>query len=405
MVHPRDFFPTHRSVATSDGFSLLEKAGYVKTVSAGCIALLPFAVLTMRNIAEAVRRIALEHSFSEVALPLLQRRELWDESERATKYQELLCEASMGDDKRYVINPTQEEAMLDIFRLSASQADELPFCLFQISERIRKEIRPAHGLIRSRCFTLADFYAICRDEAESEVMSTVLEKILVSVAEWADLPIRKAIYWPPTSGMTRTSYWIPSSTKQCIVTSCPACGSSYRMGRFTECPSCKGAELEQVYAVEVGDITRSGDSVSKPMNVSVPHAQTPVSLTMAGIGISRLLQLIAEYHHDQHGLVWLIRMAPYAIELIASSEREGEARALHAVLIRKGYSVLLDVRSLSLGRRLIDADLIGVPTRVVLGKHTPIGSFDVKQRRTGEESIVNIEQLLSLLDELTKKGR
>ena len=78
MIYTQGLFPTRRITDESDGFAILEVASYVKAVSPGCIALLPFGVLVMRNIANAIRRIAAEHGFSEVALPLLQRRELWE---------------------------------------------------------------------------------------------------------------------------------------------------------------------------------------------------------------------------------------------------------------------------------------------------------------------------------------
>ncbi|MBT9138954.1 MAG: Proline--tRNA ligase [Syntrophomonadaceae bacterium] len=404
MIFSKEFFPTHRLVDKSDGFSVLEAAAYVKVVSPGCITLLPFGVLVMRNIAENIRRIASQHGFFEVALPLIQKRELWEESGRAFKYPGLLCETTIGNEKRYVINPTQEEAVLDLFRLSNLKIDALPLRLFQVGERVRNEIRPAHGLIRSRCFTLADFYALCRDEIEMEEAAQVLEQIMTKVVKWAGLPVQKGMYYPSTMGVPTYSYWTPSETKQCILVVCRICDVSYRSSNLLVlCPTCGSRDLDSVKAVEIGDVMRSGIALSESMSVTAINTQTPIHVAMAGIGVSRLLQLMAEYYHDKNGLSWPIRMAPFVVELIAIPEREKEAHDLYIELSKAGYPSLLDLRNLSLGRRLIDGDLFGIPIRVILGNKTFRGSFDVKERRTGYEKEMGREGLFNLINQINRK--
>jgi prolyl-tRNA synthetase len=404
MIYTQRLFPTHHITVKADGFAFLEAAGYVKTISSGCIALLPLGVLVMRNITETIRHIAADYGFSEVALPLLQKRELWEKSGRATKYSGLLCETTMGDNKRYIINPTQEEAILDLFCSSTFHVDDLPLRLFQIGERARNEIRPAHGLIRARCFNLADFYALCRNEAEIEKETQILEQIIMAIGKWAGLPIQKAFDYSLTKDIPTYSYWIPSTTKLCTVTICRGCGVSYRVQEpLASCPKCGDHKLDSIEAIEIGHVMQIGKALSEAMSAVVPNTKTPVQMVIGGIGLNRFLQLMAEHHHDKNGLTWPIRIAPYIVHVIAISEREKEARDLFAMLEKAGYTVLLDLRARSLGWRLIDADLFGIPIRVVLGNKTPIGTFDVKERRTGIETKADTKKLLGLIAELVQK--
>lgn len=395
-------FPTQRPDSDStDGFAWLEAAGYVKAVSPGCIALLPFGVLVLHKIAQAVRSNCQCHGFWEVALPLLQKYELWQESGRAEKYPGLLCETTIGGDKRYVINPTQEEAVLDLFRSSAFLANDLPLRFFHIGERVRNEIRPAYGLIRSRCFTLADMYTLAPDAAVCEDEAQRVEAVMDDVLKWTALPVRRGVHYPSPMGVLTYSHWVPSVTKQCIVSVCRACGASYRAHKvLTSCPSCSSNDFESVEGAEIGDVTRSGKALAEVIAAKPVNSDQPAYVAMAGIGVSRLLQLLAEYYHDKSGLAWPVRMAPFQIHIIGVHSRSGEAHDLYNRLRAAGCEVLLDLRPQSLGRLLVDADLIGVPVRVIFGSKTAAGSFEVRYRRTGATSVVSLDNLDNLAHQL-----
>lgn len=400
MIYEHSFFPTKKPDAESDGFSLLEASGFVKVISPGCIALLPFGTALLQKVSHAIRTIAADHGFSEVALPLLQKYDLWEESGRAAKYPGLLCETIIGD-KRFVINPTQEEAVLDLFRQSGFLARDLPIRVFHLGERVRNEIRPAHGLIRSRSFTLVDLYALTHSAEDSELAARDLESVMDEVIKWAGLPARRGMYFPSTMGVPTYSYWIPSVTKQCIVPVCRNCGASYRVREeLKTCPSCEHSEFDLVDGAEIGDVMRSGNNLSSIMQATPANSDVPVHVAMMGLGVSRLLQLIAENHHDDKGLVFPYHIAPYLVHMVAGDARTLEARELYHALKRAGHSVLLDLRKQSLGRRLVDADLLGAPFRVVLGNKTAAGSYEVRNRLTGESQETTDDYLHTLLMEV-----
>ena len=400
MIYEHSFFPTRKVNGEHDGFALLEASGFVKMISSGCIALLPFGTALLHKVSEAIRNIAADHGFSEVVLPLLQKYDLWEESGRAAKYPGLLCETTIGD-KRFVINPTQEEAVLDLFRQSGFLAKDLPIRVFHLGERVRNEIRPAHGLIRSRSFTLVDLYALTHSAEDSELAARDLESVMDGVIKWTGLPARRGMYFPSTMGVPTYSYWIPSVTKQCIVPVCRNCGASFRVREeLKTCPLCNHTEFDLVDGAEIGDVMRSGNNLSSVMQASPVNSDVLVYVAMMGLGVSRLLQLIAEKHHDDKGLVFPYHIAPYLVHMIAGEARANEARQLYHTLNRAGYSVLLDLRKQSLGRRLVDADLLGAPFRVVLGNKTNAGLYEVRNRLTGESQEATDEYLHTLLMEV-----
>ncbi len=116
-----------------------------------------------------------------------------------------------------------------------------------------------------------------------------------------------------------------------------------------------------------------------------------------GIGPARTMAAIVEQHHDEHGIKWPRSVAPYDVHLIALPGLEERAEGVARKLDEAGDEVLLDDRDQRAGEKFADADLIGVPVRVTVGKKTlDDGAVDVRVRETGEERRVAIDDLTSL---------
>lgn len=397
MICKENMFPTRKLEGERSGFSLLESAGYVKTVSPGCIAFLPFGTKTLQKITSVIRQICQEEGFVEISLPLLQKHELWMETGRAEKYASTLSKTMIGG-KEFVINPTQEEAVLDLFRSSNFKKGELPLKVFHVGERVRNEARPAHGLIRSRTFILADVYIIEKDKESLAREVKRLERIMEKVLRRIGIPFKKGLNNPSKAETNTYSYWVQSVTRQCNVLVCDNCGSSYREKEdMPACLKCGASFFSIVEAAEIGDIIQSGDSLSTPMNVCPTDSEKCVHVAMAGIGVSRLLQLAAEYQRDNNGLVWSSKLAPFLVHIISSNEREKEAQSLYENLKAAGIEALLDLRKASFGRLFVDADLLGLPMRAVFGKKTNTGTIEVKNRRSGEIIHMSSGELIAIL--------
>jgi prolyl-tRNA synthetase len=165
------------------------------------------------------------------------------------------------------------------------------------------------------------------------------------------------------------------------------------------CPNC-GGKLRLQTAIEVGHIFKLGSYYSEPLGATFldeDGTEKPMVMGCYGIGPARTMAAIVEQHHDEHGIVWPRSVAPYDVHLIALPGLEEQAEEVARKLDEAGDEVLLDDRDQRAGEKFADADLIGVPVRVTVGKKTlEDGAVDVRLRESGDERRVPIDDLTSL---------
>jgi prolyl-tRNA synthetase len=162
------------------------------------------------------------------------------------------------------------------------------------------------------------------------------------------------------------------------------------------CPRCGGALGFQT-AIELGHIFKLGTRYSQPLDATFldeDGKEKPVIMGSYGIGPARLMAAVVEQHHDEHGIVWPASIAPYDVHVVALPGVEEQALAAAEALSAAGRDVLLDDRDLRAGEKFADADLIGIPTRVTVGRKTlEDGAVDVRDRATGDEARVAVADL------------
>jgi len=165
------------------------------------------------------------------------------------------------------------------------------------------------------------------------------------------------------------------------------------------CPNCGGA-LRLQTAIEVGHIFKLETRYSVPLDATFldeDGTEKPLIMGSYGIGPARTMAAIVEQHHDEQGIQWPRSVAPYDVHLVVLPGLEEQAEEVAAKLDAAGDAVLLDDRDQRAGEKFADADLIGLPVRVTVGKKTlEDGAVDVRSRATGEERRVPIADLGSL---------
>lgn len=177
------------------------------------------------------------------------------------------------------------------------------------------------------------------------------------------------------------------------------------------CPNC-GHPLEQARGIEVGQIFQLGTKYSQALGATYTDAdgnEKPVIMGCYGIGVSRTVAAIVEQRHDEKGIIWPASVAPFAVVVVPVSERESRqvevARQVYGQLCARGLEVLLDDREERPGVKFADADLIGFPYRVTIGRRTlEQGTVDVKERATGREEAVPVEQVAGYLAGLLERS-
>jgi prolyl-tRNA synthetase len=162
------------------------------------------------------------------------------------------------------------------------------------------------------------------------------------------------------------------------------------------CPECGGRLIVQT-AIEVGHIFKLGTFHSNALGATFldeDGREKPIVMGSYGIGPARTIAAIVEQHHDEHGIAWPRSVAPYDAHVVVLPGLEERGEEVAAVLSEAGRDVLLDDRDQRAGEKFADADLIGCPMRVTVGRKTlDDGAVDVRDRATGEERRVPIDEL------------
>ena len=162
------------------------------------------------------------------------------------------------------------------------------------------------------------------------------------------------------------------------------------------CPNCGGA-LQLQTAIEVGHIFKLGTFYSLPLGATFldeDGKEKPLIMGSYGIGPGRTMAAIVEQRHDEHGIVWPQSVAPYDVHVVVLPGVEEQGARVAEALEAAGATVLLDDRDQRAGEKFADADLIGIPTRITVGKKTlDDGAVDVRDRASGEERRVPVAEV------------
>jgi prolyl-tRNA synthetase len=168
------------------------------------------------------------------------------------------------------------------------------------------------------------------------------------------------------------------------------------------CPQCGGKLVAQT-AIELGHIFKLGTFYSEPFGANYldeDGRERPIVMGSYGIGPGRTIAAIVEQHHDEHGITWPASVAPYDVHIVALPGLEEQAQAAAAPLAAAGLDVLVDDRDARAGEKFADADLVGCPVRVTVGRRAAEEStVDVRERAKGEDKAVSVSELVSKVRE------
>ena len=167
------------------------------------------------------------------------------------------------------------------------------------------------------------------------------------------------------------------------------------------CPVC-GAPIKHARGIEVGQVFKLGTKYSAAMNATYKDENQKDQLIVMGcygIGVTRTLSAVVGQHHDEDGIIWPVSVAPYhaiiSLVNIKDEEQVAAAERIYEELQRAGVEVLLDDRNERPGVKFKDADLLGIPVRITVGKRAPEGVVEYKLRREAEKSEKTIEEAIA----------
>ncbi|BDU50598.1 proline--tRNA ligase [Haliovirga abyssi] len=176
-----------------------------------------------------------------------------------------------------------------------------------------------------------------------------------------------------------------------------------------KCPRCSDGVLNSARGIEVGQIFKLGTKYSEALKcnfINENGRQQPMLMGCYGIGVSRTMAAAVEQNYDESGIIWPISIAPYIVDVIPVNMKDKEqvevAEKLYNNLKENGIEVAIDDRKERAGFKFKDADLIGFPVKVIVGKGIATGKVEVVNRKTGEKEDIEIEELLNYINKLIK---
>ncbi len=406
------FVPTLKEApkdAETKSHKLMSRAGLIKQVASGIYSYLPLGYKVIKKIENIVREELDSIGCSELLMPALQPRDLWEESGRWDKYGDELMRLQDRKERDFCLGPTHEEIITQVVRDYLNSYKKLPLALYQIQTKFRDEMRPRFGLMRGREFIMKDAYTFTETDEQLDEWYKAFTVAYKRIFERCGLETK--IVSSDTGqigGDEADEFMVMSEVGEDTITYCNTCdfGANQEFSGLQEgdkCPKCEGT-IEVAKGIEVGNIFKLGTKYSESMNAKIINKdgkQVPVIMGCYGIGISRTLMASVEQHSNDNGIVWPDEIAPFKVHLIPVNMKNEEqvevANKLYTELKAKGVEVLLDDRNERAGSKFKDADLIGIPYRIVIGKDISEGKVEFRDRNKDTKELVDLLEVLTLI--------
>jgi len=383
---------------------LLIRAGFVDKLMAGVYTYLPLGLRVLDKIKNIVREEINAIGGQEILMPALTPKENWVTTGRWNEIDVMFKLTGVGD-KEYALGSTHEEIVTPLVQKFASSYKDLPCAVYQIQDKFRNEARAKSGLLRGREFSMKDLYSFHKDEKDLDAYYEKSKEAYFNIFKRCGLEAHLVEASGGVFSQFSHEFQVFTQYGEDDVYFCSKCGRHQNKELVPDgdlkCPHC-GAQREIKKAIEVGNIfplkTKFSDAFGYKFT-DEDGKQKPVFMGCYGIGPSRVLGTIAEIYNDANGIIWPETVAPFAVHLISLSKESDEvaqaAEKLYNDLVARGIEVLFDDRmDMSAGGKFADADLIGIPKRIIISKKTlEQDSVEVKMRNEKESNLVKISNI------------
>jgi len=394
---------------TAANAKLLTRAGFVDKLMAGSYTFLPLGWRVEQKIEAIVREEMNAIGSQEILMPLLHPKEVWNETGRwgDPGVKAIMYQFKTADEKEFGMSFTHEEVFLDVVRKNSLSYKNLPIKLYHFSTKFRNEPRAKSGLLRGREFIMKDLYSLhASQESLDEFYWQVKDAYLKAYDRmgFKNVKVVEASGGVFTSGHTH-EFQVLHPIGEDITYYCTKCDWAQNKEIYegtvgTKCPKCSG-QIESASSVELGNIFRFGTVYSEKMKITFKDKDGSLIapyLGSYGIGVSRCLGMLAEMFNDDQGLIWPQAVSPFDVHLISLGEAGDKTERIYNDLTKSGRDVLWDDRQESAGVKLSDADLIGIPYRLVVSDKTlKLDSLEVKARSSQKTEMIKIKDIISWL--------
>ncbi len=367
---------------------LLLRSGMIRKVASGIYNWLPLGFKTLKLVENIVREEMTNTESQEIFMPMVQPRDLWEDSKRWDKFGPELLRFKDRHERDFCLGPTHEEIITDLIRNNLSSYKELPLSLFQIQTKFRDEIRPRYGIMRGREFLMKDAYSFhLNQECLNNTYQTIREAYKAIFNRLGlEYKIVKADSGAIGGEISEEFHVLAESGEDTLAFSEEseiAINAELLINENESIDSLQGKtfpdsqeEIKLAKGIEVGHIFQLGNVYSSAMNATVLDEngnRQALQMGCYGIGVSRIVAAAIEQNHDGKGIIWPKNIAPIQISILPIFKESSDntfifAEKLYKDLSKLGLRVMLDDRQERFGKKITESELVGSSYAVVIGK-------------------------------------
>ena len=392
---------------TAASAKALIRAGYVHKELAGIYDFLPLGLRVLENIKRIIREELNAIGCQELQLTALQNPELWQKTDRWSDQQvDIWFKTKLAAGGELGLAPTHEEPITNLMKTYIKSYKDLPIYAYQFQTKFRNELRAKSGIMRTREFLMKDLYSFCATEEDHEAFYHAAEQAYARIYDRCGLG--------DCTFQTFASGGIFAKFSHEFQTLLPVgedkvyynADKSIVLNEEVMIPEVlsqfglKREDLQCENAAEVGNIFTLKYKYSEPLGLKFTdkdNKEQTVFMGCYGIGVSRVMGVIAEKFLDDKGLVWPENVAPYRYYVIGIGEQGSKLAA--ELEAKNPETVLLDDRNARPGTKFADADLIGIPYRIVISDKTLANNeVELTNRATGKTKLLHFDNIRDILD-------
>lgn len=407
MKYSKSFPKTQKqapSGAESINHKLLVRAGFIDQLMSGSWTLLPLGFRVVSKINDIIREELNKTGAQELLMPLLHPKEIWNETGRWDSAKDIMYQLKK-DNKEFGLSFTHEEIVVDLIRKYQLSPKDYPVKVYHFSTKFRHELRAKSGILRGREFMMKDLYSAHLTEEDmylyyNEVIETYKKifkrlgmEVIVTEASGGVFTDKNSHEFQVLS---------PIGEDLIYYCECGKCDFAQNQEIFKgkEGDKCEGCDCKIVSgkSIEVGNIFPLGTMYAQKMGAFYTDstgAKKPLWLASYGIGPTRVLGTLVELFHDDKGIVWPENVAPYKVHLVSINSNE-KADKVYEALESQGIEVLYDDREVTTGQKFADADLIGLPVRLIVSVKNE-DKIELKKRNQESSELLTLEEVLKKL--------
>jgi len=380
---------------------LLLRGGFIYQVFAGIYSYLPLGFRVLERIDQIIREELAKKGIQDMVMPVVHPASLWQKTGRWDEMNDVLIKFKNKKGQKFLIAPTHEEVVTQIAKSVIKSYKDLPMIVNQNQIKFRDETRVYGGLIRLREFTMQDAYSFDKDEKGLDKNFIKIKDIYSNIFKRCGLKTIAVQADPGAMGGKGSQEFmvlaLSGEDKIYICQKCRYAVNSEIVNKKKICPKCR-TKLKVENCIELGHVFKLGTKYSKAFNLNFTDQNNKERLVVMGcygIGLDRLMACVVEQNHDQRGIVWPKELSPFQAHLIEvksqKSKVKSQSEKLYYSLQRAGIDVLYDDRDESPGVKLKDADLIGIPIRLIVSERT-LSEHSVEMKMRDEKKIRLIKQ-------------